>query len=156
MSQSRRLGELLKAATLVSEDQLARALDEQARGSGRLGEILVRQGIVSELQLIQVLSNQLSVAWVSLPHVDFTEELLMLIPAEVAEQHTLIPVHFRIGKQKEKILYVAMDDPTNVAAMEQVSRITGMHVRPLIAPTTEIRRHIQLRYRRGATFAGRL
>jgi type IV pilus assembly protein PilB len=145
--QNRRLGELLKAASLVTDEDLARALEEQATSGGRLGEILVRQGILGELQLIQVLSNQLSVAWVSLPHVDFTEELLMLVPAEVAEQNTLIPVHFRIGKQKEKILYVAMDDPTNVAAMEQVSRITGMHVRPLIAPTSEIRRHIQARYR---------
>jgi type IV pilus assembly protein PilB len=145
--QNRRLGELLKAASLVNDEHLARALEEQNRSGGRLGEILVRQGVLGELQLIQVLSNQLSVAWVSLPHVDFTEELLMLVPPEVAEQHTLIPVHFRIGKQKEKILYVAMDDPTNVAAMEQVSRITGMHVRPLIAPTTEIRRHIQARYR---------
>jgi type IV pilus assembly protein PilB len=148
MSQNRRLGELLKAAALVSDEQLSLALEEQGRGSGRLGEILVRQGVVSELQLIQVLSNQLSVAWVSLPHVDFTEELLMLVPVNLAEQHTLIPVHFRIGKQKEKILYVAMDDPTNVAAMEQVSRVTGMHVRPLIAPGSEIRRHIQARYRR--------
>src|SRR5687768_14994130 len=144
MSQSRRLGELLRAAALVSDEQLAFALEEQARGSGRLGEILVRQGIVSELQLIQVLSNQLSVAWVSLPHVDFTEELLMLVPPELAEQYTLLPVHFRMGKQKEKILYVAMDDPTHVTAMEQVSRVTGMHVRPLIAPSSEIRRYIQL------------
>jgi type IV pilus assembly protein PilB len=145
--QNRRLGELLKAASLVNDEHLARALEEQNESGGRLGEILVRQGVLGELQLIQVLSNQLSVAWVSLPHVDFTEELLMLVPPEVAEQHTLIPVHFRVGKQKEKILYVAMDDPTNVAAMEQVSRITGMHVRPLIAPATEIRRHIQARYR---------
>lgn len=151
MSQSRRLGDLLRAASLVTDEQLGRALDEQSRGSGRLGEILVRHGVVSELQLIQVLSNQLSVAWVSLPHVDFTDELLMLVPADLAEQHTLLPVHFRIGKQKEKILYVAMDDPTNVAAMEQVSRVTGMHVRPLIAPHSEIRRHIQSCYRRGGT-----
>lgn len=149
MSQNRRLGDLLRAASLVTDEQLARALEEQARGGTRLGEILVRHGVVTELQLIQVLSNQLSVAWVSLPHVDFTDELLMLVPVEVAEQHTLIPVHFRIGKQKEKILYVAMDDPTNVSAMEQVSRVTGMHVRPLIAPHSEIRRHIQACYRRG-------
>lgn len=151
MSQNRRLGELLRSAALITDEQLTRALEEQARSSIRLGEILVRHGVVSELQLIQVLSNQLSVAWVSLPHVDFTDELLMLVPVELAEQHTLIPVHFRIGKQKEKILYVAMDDPTNVSAMEQVSRVTGMHVRPLIAPHSDIRRHIHACYRRSAT-----
>ncbi len=147
MGQSRRIGELLKAAGLVTEEQLAEALDEQERSAGRLGEILVRRGVVGELQVTQVLSNQLSVAWVSLRHVEVTEELLVLVPLEVAEQYTLIPVHFRIGEKKQKILYVAMDDPTDVAAMEHVSRITGMHVRPLIAPPSEIRQQIEARYR---------
>jgi type IV pilus assembly protein PilB len=142
-----RIGELLKSAGLISEEQLQDALREQSKSGGRLGEMLLRRGLVSELQLTQILSNQLSVAWVSLRHVDLTEELLMLIPADVAEQHTLIPVHFRLGENKKKILYVAMDDPTDVAAMEHVSRITGMHVRPLIAPPTEIRQEIATRYR---------
>jgi type IV pilus assembly protein PilB len=147
MSQGRRIGELLKAAGLITDVQLGHALDEQERGGTRLGELLVSRGILSEVQLIQILSNQLSVAWVSLPHVEFTDELLILVPVEVAEQHTLIPVHFRVGVKKQKILYIAMDDPTDVAAMEHVSRITGMHVRPLIAPPSEIRRQIRVRYR---------
>jgi type IV pilus assembly protein PilB len=148
MSEGLRIGELLKAAGLISEAQLTLALEEQTRAGGRIGEVLVRQGVVSELQLIQILSNQLSVAWVSLGHVDFSEELLILVPAELAEQHTLIPVHFRLGEQRQKILYVAMADPTNVAAMQHVSRVTAMHVRPLIAPASEIRKQIQVRYRR--------
>ena len=147
MTHGRRIGDLLRAAGLISEEQLAEALEEQRRTGGRLGEVLIHRGLVSELQVTQILSNQLSVAWVSLPRVDFTNELLVLVPVEVAEQYTLIPVHFRIGEQKQKILYVAMDDPTDVAAMEHVSRLTGMHVRPLIAPPSEIRKQIQLRYR---------
>lgn len=147
MGQGRRLGELLKAAGLITDEQLADALQEQERDGIRLGQTLVTRGLVSELQITQILSNQLSVAWVSLPRVDFSEELLMLVPVELAEQYTLIPVHFRLGEQKQKILYVAMDDPTDVAAMEHVSRITGMHVRPLIAPPSEIRKQIQQHYR---------
>jgi type IV pilus assembly protein PilB len=147
MSQGRRIGELLRAAGLISEEQLAGALREQDNGGGRLGEVLVRRGVLNELQLTQILSNQLSVAWVSLRHVDLTDELLVLVPVDVAERHTLIPVHFRLGEQKQKILYVAMDDPTDVAAMEHVSRVTGMHVRPLIAPPSEIRKQIEARYR---------
>jgi type IV pilus assembly protein PilB len=147
MSEGLRIGELLKAAGLISEVQLQDALSEQTRDGGRIGEVLVRQGVVSELQLIQILSNQLSVAWVSLAHVEFSEELLILVSAEMAESHTLIPVHFRLGEQRQKILYVAMADPTNIAAMQQVSRVTGMHVRPLIAPASEIRKQIQARYR---------
>ena len=147
MGEGRRIGELLRAAGLVSDTQLAAALDEHHRGEGRLGEVLVRRALISETQLTQILSNQLSVAWVSLQHVEFTDELLVLVPAEIAAQYTLLPVHFRIGDRKQKILYVAMDDPTNVVAMQHVSRITGMHVRPLIAPPSEIRKQIQIRYR---------
>jgi type IV pilus assembly protein PilB len=147
MTQGRRVGELLKAAGLITNDQLLEALREHERTSVRLGEVLLNRGLVDEHQLTQILSNQLSVAWVSLPRVEFSDELLILVPVEVAEQHTLIPVHFRVGPQKQKILYVAMDDPTNVVAMEHVSRITGMHVRPLIAPPSEIRKQIQARYR---------
>jgi type IV pilus assembly protein PilB len=147
MSHGRRIGELLKAAGLITDEQLADALEEQQLKRGRLGELLISRGLVTEIQVTQILSNQLSVAWVSLPRVDFSNELLVLVPVEVAEQYTLIPVHFRLGEQKQKILYVAMDDPTDVAAMEHVSRLTGMHVRPLIAPPSEIRKQIQLRYR---------
>ena len=147
MTQGRRVGELLKAAGLITNDQLLDALREHERSGLRLGEVLVNRGLVDELQLTQILSNQLSVAWVSLPRVEFSDELLTLVPAEVAEQHTLVPVHFRLGPQRQKILYVAMDDPTNVQAMQHVSRITGMHVRPLIAPPSEIRKQIQARYR---------
>jgi hypothetical protein len=143
----KRIGELLHGAGLLSETQLKDALEEHAQSGGRLGEVLVSKGFVTEIQLTQVLSNQLAVAWVSLVHVEFTRELLMLVPRAVAEQHTLIPVHFRMGDQRQKILYVAMDDPTNVPAMEHVSRLTAMHVRPLIAPPSEIRREVRDRYK---------
>lgn len=146
MTAPRRLGELLVTAGLITEEQLATALEAQAQAHKRLGEILVGSGIVSEIQLTQVLSNQLSVAWVSLNHVEFTRELLGLVPRDVAEEHTLIPVHFRVGKECERILYVAMDDPTHVEAMEAVSELTSMHVRPLIAPPSEIRKAIETHY----------
>jgi type IV pilus assembly protein PilB len=146
MTAPRRLGELLVSAGLITEGDLATALEAQKKEHKRLGELLVGSGVVSEIQLTQVLSNQLSVAWVSLNHVDFTRELLGLVPREVAAEHTLIPVHFRVGKDRERILYVAMDDPTHVEAMEAVSELTSMHVRPLIAPPSEIRKAIETQY----------
>src|SRR5256885_16692608 len=114
MAEWQRTGELLKAAGLIDDTQLAHALDEQQRTGGRLGEVLVRQGRVTELQLTQILANQLSVAWVSLEHVEFTPELLSAVPRELAERYNLVPVRFRLGEQGQKILYVAMDDPTNI------------------------------------------
>ncbi len=146
MTQGQRIGELLVAAGLITPPQLEQALEEQTQSGGRLGEILVRRAFVTEGALTQILSNQLSVAWVSLTHVEFRRELLSLIPAELALELTLIPVLFRVGERKEKILYVAVDDPTNVPAMERVSEITGMHVRPLIAPASEIRKAVRAHY----------
>jgi type IV pilus assembly protein PilB len=142
----RRIGELLVGAGLVSEAQLTEALAAQQHTSQRIGEVLVERGFVGELELTQVLSNQLSVAWVSLDHVDFTAEILLLVPAPVARQFRLLPVFFRVDKKREKILYLAMDDPTDVPAMQRVSEITQMRIRPLIAPPTEIRLALNKHY----------
>lgn len=134
------------AAGLITEAQLGEALTAQASTGRRLGEILVSHGHVREVELTQILSNQLSVAWVSLELVDFTRELLSLLPGELALRLSVLPVHFRLGKKREKILYVAMNDPTDIPAMQEVSRVTGMHVRPLIAPPSELARVIREQY----------
>jgi type IV pilus assembly protein PilB len=146
MSTGRRIGELLVAAGLITEGQLGEALAAQASTGRRLGEVLVGTGHVREAELTQILSNQLSVAWVSLELVEFTRELLSLLPGELALKLGVLPVHFRLGKKREKILYVAMNDPTDIPAMQEVSRITGMHVRPLIAPPSELNRVIREQY----------
>lgn len=127
------------AAGLVSDAQLVEVLAAQKTTSLRIGELLVERGYIAELDLTQVLSHQLSVAWVSLDHVDFTPMILMLVPASIARQHRLLPVFFRTDKKREKILYIAMDDPTDVPAMQRIAEITEMRIRPLIAPPSEIR-----------------
>jgi type IV pilus assembly protein PilB len=130
---------LLVSAGLVSEVQLAEVLAVQQSTNLRIGELLVERGYIGELDLTQVLSHQLSVAWVSLEHVDFTPMILMLVPRAVARQHRVLPVFFRTDKKREKILYIAMDDPTDVPAMQRVAEVTEMRIRPLIAPPGEIR-----------------
>ncbi len=146
MSERKRLGAMLVAAGKITEEVLEEAIRLQEGSGKRLGEVLVENGYVSEMELTQILSNQLSVAWVALDHVEFTDELLDLIPGDLARELTLIPVHYRIGEQNEQILYVAMDDPTNIRAMERVSQVTHTHVRPMIAPPSEIRRAIETHY----------
>jgi type IV pilus assembly protein PilB len=144
--QGMRIGELLVSAGLLTREDLVESLHEQETQGGRLGEILVRRGLINEHDLTQILSNRVSVAWVSLGYIEFTRELLCLLPAEMAQELNLIPVFFRIEKSKERILYVAVDDPTSVGAMERVARHTGMHVRPLVAPASEIRNAVRLHY----------
>ncbi|MEM9191450.1 MAG: hypothetical protein AAGF12_19920 [Myxococcota bacterium] len=141
-----RLGDMLLRAGLIDDDQLQRALDAQKDTGMRLGEQLVALGYLSDVQMTQILSNQLSVPWVSLYHVEFSRELLNLIPAEVAERLRLVPVYVRRVRKQGDVLFVAMDDPTDATAMQEVSAAVGLPVKPMVAPPTEIDNAIRVYY----------
>lgn len=141
-----RIGDMLVAAGFVTEDQVREALLEQRASGRRLGEELVALGFVTEVQLIQVLSNQLSVPWVSLHHIEMTRELLDLVPSEVADRYGLIPVYKRVVRREGETLFVAMDDPTNEDAIREVGRACGLPVKPMVAPPTDIRNAIRVYY----------
>src|SRR5499427_1559083 len=141
-----RLGELLVRAGLITEGQLEEALVEQRRVGKRLGSLLVETGLVSETQVTQILSQQLSIPWVSLHHIDFSRELLDLIPVDVVERFCLVPIYVRRVRGLGDALYVAMDDPTNTQALAQVSERSGLHVRAMIAPPSDIRAAIHAYY----------
>ena len=141
-----RLGELLVRAGLISTTQLDEALAEQRRNGKRLGSLLVELGLVSETQVTQILSQQLSVPWVSLHHIDFSRQLLNLVPIDIVERYCLIPIYVRRVRGLGDALYVAMDDPTNVHALDEVAARAGLHVRPMIAPPSDIRSAIRVYY----------
>lgn len=140
-----RIGDLLVAAGFVSEAQLEAALLAQKQSGRRLGEELIAQGVVTEVQLTQTLSNQLSVPWVSLYHVEFSRELLAAVPAELAAEFGAIPIYRRRLRQGET-LFVAMDDPTNGVAIEALERIAGLPIKAMVAPPSEIARAIEAYY----------
>jgi type IV pilus assembly protein PilB len=141
-----RIGDLLVRARLLSQADLERALAAQKMSGRRLGEEVVRLGLVTEIQLTQVLSNQLAVPWVSLYHVDFTRELLTLVPAEVAEKYCMIPIYVRHVRKVGNTLFVAMNDPTNADALEVLRAASGLPVKPMIAPPSDIRSAIRVYY----------
>lgn len=141
-----RLGEMLVSLGLITRAQLDEALVAQRSTSLPLGKQLVALGSVNEIRLTQVLSNQLSVPWVSLERVEFPAELLARIPGELADRHTIMPIYVRNVRDHGATLYVAMDDPTHVDALKEIAEIANMPVRPMIAPPSEIRRMIELRY----------
>ncbi|HEX7672214.1 MAG TPA: hypothetical protein VF395_21610, partial [Polyangiaceae bacterium] len=133
-----RLGELLVRAGLITSTQLEEALAEQQRIGGRLGGLLVESGLVTETQVTQILSQQLSVPWVSLHHIDFSRELLNLVPLDLVEQYCLIPIYVRRVRGLGDALYIAMDDPTNAQALKDVAERSRLHVRAMIAPPSDI------------------
>ncbi|WP_394825953.1 hypothetical protein [Pendulispora albinea] len=143
-----RIGELLVSSKILSEEQLEEALKLPRAPGQRLGELLVARGLVTETQLTQTLGQQLSVPWVSLYHVDFSRQLLNLVPHELADRYCLVPIFVRRVKRQDT-LYVAMADPTNDTALDEVARSAGLPARPMIGSPTDIRSAIRVYYGAG-------
>lgn len=137
---------MLVAAGLVTGAQLDEALAAQQASGMRLGKQLVSLGYVSEVQLTQLLSHQLSVPWVSLERVEFSADLLARVPAEVADRFCVMPIYVRSVRHQGATLYVAMDDPTHEEALGRVSMASGLPVKPMIAPPSDLRRAVEEHY----------
>jgi type IV pilus assembly protein PilB len=141
-----RLGELLVEAQIVSRAQLEEILVSQKRDGRRIGTLLVEAGLVTETQVTQILSQQLSVPWVSLYHIDFSRQLLNLVSHQLAEKYCLVPIFVRRVRGLGETLYVAMDDPSDEVAQREVGQWAGLPVRSMIAPPTDIRSAIRVYY----------
>ncbi len=141
-----RLGQLLVDARIITQEQLDSVLAFQQDDGRRLGTLLVERGLINETQLTQILSQQLSVPWVSLYHVDFSRRLLNLVPPDVAEKYCLVPIYVRHVRGQGDTLYVAMDDPTNDEALNDCASWSGLPTRAMIASPSDIRHAIQVYY----------
>ncbi len=144
-----RLGELLVEANILGREQLEEMLTLQKTDGRRLGTLLVEAGLVTETQVTQILSQQLSVPWVSLYHIDFSRQLLNLVPQEIAEKFCLVPIFVRRVRGQGETLYVAMDDPSDETAHAAVAQYAGLSVRAMIAPPSDIRAAIRVYYGAG-------
>lgn len=141
-----RLGELVIQAGLVTPTQLAEVLAVQQVEGRRLGALLVQRGLMTDTQVTQILSQQLSIPWVSLHHIGFSRRLLDLVPSELAERWLLLPIYMRRVPRIGEILYLVMEDPANEQALDEVGRVTGLKVRPMIASPSEIRAALRAYY----------
>ena len=143
---SDRLGELLVKSGKLTPDQLKQALAKQREEGGRIGSNLVSMGLITEPELVEFLSKQFRVSAINLGQVEIDESVVKLIPADVARKYTIMPV----SKAGAKVT-IAMLDPTNVFAMDDIKFMTGYNVEPVIASETAIRQAIEKYY--GATHA---
>jgi type IV pilus assembly protein PilB len=133
-------------ARLLTPQALEEVLESQKTDSRRLGTLLVEKGLINETQLTQILSHQLSVPWVSLLHVEFSRQLLNLVPHKVAERYCLVPIYVRHVRGQGETLYVAMEDPSNEDALRECMNSSGLPVRAMIAPPSDIRAAIRAYY----------
>ncbi len=141
-----RLGEILLEAGVIEEAKLKEALALQKKRGLRLGQILLQESFISEPQLVQALSRRLSIPWVSLEHVDIADEILDLVPVNLAEEFFLIPVYIQTLDRSNRTLFIAMNDPTDEAAIRLVSARAGMPVKPMVAGPSDISAAIHVYY----------
>jgi len=141
-----RLGQLLVDAHILTPLQLEDVLARQKSDGRKLGTLLVETGFVTEAMLTQILSQQLSVPWVSLYHIDFSRELWSRVPRDIAEKYCLVPIYVRAVRKQGDTLYVAMEDPMNDEALRDCAASSGLPTLAMIASATDIRRAIRLCY----------
>jgi type IV pilus assembly protein PilB len=138
---NRRLGDLLVAEGLISQEQLTRALAAQKGTAEKLGSILVRLKLVSEEQLIGFLSRQYGIPSMTLAQLDVDADVLRLVPAAIAKKYEVLPV-----KRVNNSLTLAMADPTNVFALDDIAFMTNLQVLPVVASQVAIRKAIERNY----------
>ena len=138
---SGRLGELLVRENLISLQQLQKAQEDQRKTGGRIGSLLVRSGAIAEGDLTNFLSKQYGVPAISLKDFDVDDEVIKLIPKTIAEKHQVVPVN-RAGSS----LIIAMSDPSNIFAIDEIKFHTGYNVEPVVASEQAIKEAIERYY----------
>ncbi|HUV37448.1 MAG TPA: type IV-A pilus assembly ATPase PilB [Patescibacteria group bacterium] len=135
------IADQLLESSLITQEQLELALSEQGKSGGSLGYNLVKTGAISEKAFSEFLSQQYQVAAVDLDDLHADEDSVELIPSEVATKFQVVPV-----RREGRILTVAMANPDNIFAIDDIKFITGLEVNPVVATETSIKRAIDRFY----------
>ena len=143
MAEKKALGKLLIESGIISDEQLTLALDQQRTSKKRLGEVLIELDIVTERQILEVLEYQLKIPFVDLNKYEIDEECPLLINEAMARRHQILPV-----RRENNDLIVAMTDPLNLQALDDVRIFTGMTVKPIMAMQQDVLSSIDRFYSR--------
>lgn len=133
MPRKKQLGEVLKESNLITKEQLQEALRVQKQTGGRLGQVLVNLGYVTEQDILNVLEFQLGIEQVDLKEREISPDVQELVPEALVRRYQLLPV-----ARDGNVLKIAMADPLNVIAIDDVRMATGLEVQPLVASETDI------------------
>jgi len=142
-----RLGELLVRNKLIDQQQLTKALEEQKASGGRLGASLVKLDFLKEEDLAAFLSRQYGVPSINLSEFEIDESVIKLVPSEVVQKYQLIPIN-RAGST----LIVAMADPSNIFAIDDIKFMTGYNVEIVVSAENSIKSAIDKYYDQSASF----
>src|SRR5215212_7334648 len=128
-----RIGELLLKEKRITPEQLQEALNYQRQNGGKLGFNLIKLGLVKDDEITALLSKQYGVPSIALGQFEIDAAVVKLVPAETAQKYQIIPLS-RAGAT----LTIAMTDPTNVFAMDDIKFMTGYNVEPVVASETAV------------------
>ncbi len=138
----KQLGDILLEGGLVSPTQLEAAYEEQERVGRALGRVLIEQGVLTESQLVSALATQIGLRFVDLSDFAVDGSAVGRVPGAVCRRHSALPIGFEDGR-----LLVAMADPANVFAMDDIRSLTGMEVKPVVATRGDVAAAIDRYYR---------
>lgn len=141
LAEKRRLGDILVRAGKINHFQLQEALKNQKILSKKLGEILVDQKIITELDIIEAVEEQTGIQQVNLNNIDFDKHAIKAISQNLCEKYGLVPFEMDVHKIK-----VAMADPLNIFAIDDISIATALEVEVYIAPKSDIFKFIKIIY----------
>lgn len=137
----KRIGDLLLGMGLVTEDQVAQALEQQKVSKKRLGQILIDMGFLTEHQMIEALEVQFGISYIDLTRYVIPMELAQVLPRNIARKNGVVPV-----KVERDMLYLAMSDPLNFPAIEEVKSATKKRVIPMVATAAGVEHAIVTLY----------
>src|SRR5882757_599846 len=140
-----RIGELLLKEKRITPEQLQQALAAQKANGGKLGFNLVKMGFVKDEEITALLSRQYGVPSINLSQFEIDPAVIKLIPGDTAQKYQIIPLS-RAGAT----LTIAMTDPTNVFAMDDIKFMTGYNVEPVVASEAAVIEAITKYYGKGA------
>jgi len=137
MSDQPKLGEILVRAGVIDEMQLSSALGEQARWGRRLGVTLIKMGMVEEAHLVRALALQLGLPVATLSGKRISDAVIGLVPSRIASEHGVIPLFVKEGGARPQ-LFLGMEDPSNLAVLDDLGFRTGMEIRPVMVAPSEL------------------
>lgn len=138
----KQLGELLIEIGIINQQQLEKALEYQKERGGLIGEILVEMGFAKEEDIAQALTVQYGFPYLPLGNYEISPEIISLVPSRVARQYHIVPID-KIGNN----LTVAMSNPLNVQAIEDVELLTGCNVQLFVATSSDVTKTIEKHYK---------
>jgi type IV pilus assembly protein PilB len=139
--KTKRIGEILVDAGLITKKQLEEGIDKGKRTGARLGSVLIEAGAVTEEDVTKALSEQYEMPYVLLENVIIDPEMIKAIPEVIARKHKIVPISMEDGK-----LVVATFDPLNVLAMDDIRKASGMDVSPVVSSEGSIQSAIDQHY----------